>query len=201
MSHISEFDFLSYKFTRSGLRMSDRTVLKIKQRCARIIYNHLLLYPGRVSAYRRSRLGAGFRDWDLVTCINELRGYVYGGRYEHELQEYLSGMINIRNLSGAVSYFCLVEDSAIFSELDGWLVDSLWRAYRARRKILEAISGIRHRAISKRRMTDGSWYNFAAVAVNTRPPSFFTAWRAARKSWERHGLGGVDSSGMGYAYE
>jgi hypothetical protein len=49
-------------------------------------------------------------------------------------------------------------------------------------------------------MIDGGWYNFPGIPMETRAPSFFTAWRAARKSWMRHGLGGVDAQGMGYAY-
>lgn len=208
LAHVSEFDFLSYSFRRDGLHVSKKTIQAIKRRCARIIYNHLLLYPRRIKSYGSGRVGTGFKDWDLVTCVNELRGYIYGGRSQATMDAYLSGGIGIRNLSGAVSYFCLVEESDIFRELDGWLIDSLSRAYSARVVLLRSLTtGFgaklmlkKLNEIPKSAIVDGSWYDFPSIPMETRAPSFFTAWRAARKSWMRHGLGGVDSQGMGYSY-
>lgn len=199
MAHISEFDFLSYKFKRSGLHVSNRAVANIKRRCARIIYNHLLLYPRRVKAYNPKRLGRGFRDWDLVTCVNELRAFVYGGQRQSTLDAYLAGQVNLRNLSGAVSYFSLVEDSAIFRELDGWLVDVVYRAYQARVGLLAKLGSKKAKPISKDAILTGAWYKYSALPMETRAPSFFTAWRASRKSWLRHGLGGINAQG-GYSY-
>lgn len=208
LAHVSEFDFLSYCFRRDGLHVSKKAVRAIKRRCARIIYNHLLLYPKRTRSYAQNRVGVGFRDWDLVTCLNELRAYIYGGRSQAVMEQYLSGETKIRNVSGAVSYFCLVEESSIFRELDGWLIDALYRAYHARVLLLRPLTlgfgaNIRARAlkkIQKSALIDGSWYDFPDIPMETQAPSFFTAWRAARKSWMRHGSGGVDSQGMGYAY-
>jgi RNA-directed DNA polymerase len=165
-----------------------------------------LLHPKRVKKFGLNRLGDGFRDWDLVTCLNELRAYVYGGRSQADLDAYLSGDASFRNLSGAVSYFCLVEKSAIFRELDGWLIDCLSRAYYARILLLRSVPrfiGSKARLatlkeIPKGELIDGSWYKFPSVPIETRAPSFFTAWRAARKSWARHGLGGVDTRVSGY---
>ena len=200
MAHISEFDFLGYKFRRSGLYMGDRAKASIKRRCSKIIYNNLLLHLKRTKALSRKRIGRGFRDWDLVTCINELRAYIYGGISQASLDQVLSGKTSTKNISGAVSYFALVEDSKIFRELDGWLVDVLSRAYDARKKAASAIPGRTVRSITKDQLIAGAWYQFPAVSLETRLPSFFTAWRAARKSWSQHGLGGIDPQGMGYAY-
>jgi hypothetical protein len=206
LAHVSEFDFLSYSFRRDGLHVGKRAIRSIKRRCARIIYNHLLLHPKRTKSFGKDRLGAGFQDWDLVTCVNELRAYIYGGRSQSAIDQYLAGTVNISNMSGAVSYFCLVENSAIFRELDGWLLDCLCRAYKARIVLLRSfpktmLSLVKLKflkEITKARMTKGGWYNFPTLPMETRAPSFFTAWRAARKSWMRHGLGGVDVQGMGY---
>ncbi|WKA28361.1 reverse transcriptase domain-containing protein [Bradyrhizobium roseum] len=208
LSHIAHFDFLSYSFQRDGLHVSQRAAAAIKRRCARIIYNHLLLHPRRTKSFGHARLGAGFRDWDLVTCLNELRAYIYGGRSQRAIDDYLVGASNISNLSGAVSYFCLVEDSKIFRELDGWLIDCLYRAYNARTALLHSFPSTLAskvklkflKEIIKPKMIDGSWYDFPTIPMETRAPSFFTAWRAARKSWMRHGLGGIDAGGMGYSY-
>lgn len=201
MAHISEFEFLGYKFRRSGLFMGDRAKSSIKRRCSRIIYNNLLLHLRRTKSLSRKRVGRGFRDWDLVTCINELRAYIYGGLSQTALDDTLSGSSSVKNVSGAVSYFALIEESQIFRELDGWLVDALSRAYEARRKAVLALPGRTFRSIKKEQLVAGTWYKFPALSSETRLPSFFTAWRAARKSWSQHGLGGIDSQGMGYAYE
>ncbi|MET4329258.1 RNA-directed DNA polymerase, partial [Bradyrhizobium sp. i1.15.2] len=208
LASIKQFDFLSYSFHRDGLHVSDKALGAIKRRCARIIYNHLLLHPRRTKSFETKRIGAGFRDWDLLTCLNELRAYVYGGRSQDDIDDYLAGTENISNLSGAISYFCLVEDGAVFRNLDGWLVDSLCRAYEARRalllsfpKTLASLVALKAmKRISERKMIDGTWYDFPKLPLDTRIPSFFTAWRAARKSWMRHGLGGVDTTGTGYSY-
>jgi hypothetical protein len=208
LAHISEFDFLSYSFRRDGLHMSKRAIRAIKKRCARIIYNHLLLYPKRAKSLGFDRLGRGFKDWDLVTCLNELRAYVYGGYSQSTIDNYLAEKSTIRNLSGAVSYFCLVENGSVFRELDGWLISALCRAYRARIILLRSLPPFFGSSSKMRTLRDlsqdeairGSWYVFPSIPMETRAPSFFTAWRAARKSWTRHGLGGVDTQGMGYAY-
>ncbi len=202
MAHITEFEFLSYKFTRAGLRVGDRAIATIKRRCARIIYNHLLLYPRRAKTFNSARLGSGFRDWDLVTCVNELRSYIYGGLRQSTVDSYIAGNANVRNLSGAVSYFSLVEDSAIFSQLDGWLLDAIHRAYRERVRLLNKLKKKKapaYKSPTKKSLLNGSWYKHAAIPIETALPSFFTSWRASRKSWLRHGLGGINAQG-GYGY-
>ena len=42
---ISGFDFLGYRFRHSSLDLSDAAIHTMKRKCARIIYNHLLLHP------------------------------------------------------------------------------------------------------------------------------------------------------------
>lgn len=200
MASTSHIDFLSYRFTPSGLQISERSIRAIKLRCARIIYNHLLLYPRRTLRIKSGRTGGRFYDWDLVTCINELRNYIYGGLKQCHVDQYLSGAINMKNIAGAVSYFSLVENSAQFRELDGWLINILERALNKR---VELVRTIRrrpsHRSLSRAEIVDGTWYRFS-ISMETKAPSFFTAWRAARKSWSQHGLGGVDAVGVGYSY-
>ena len=202
MAHISEFEFLGYRFTKSGLYVGSRAIHNIKRRCSAIIYNNLLLHPRRVNAISQKRLGHGFKDWDLVTCINELRSYVYGGLSQAAIDQTLNSKETIKNISGAVSYFALVEDWRVFRELDGWLVNVLQRAYSER--IKTAANASKKRIIASlptERLIDGKWYKFSGIPMETKLPSFFSAWRAARKSWSRHGLGGIDPQGMGYAYK
>lgn len=202
MRHISSFTFLSYKFTPDAVFVSDKSIRTIKARCAKVVYMHLLLHPRRAGKVSPKRVGGNFYDWDLVTCINELRKYIYGKMSQGTLDRYLSGDVDLKNVQGAVSYFSLVEAGDQFRKLDGWLIDILHRALAERAKIIHSMSPQKcYTVASKAQLLDGSWYKKKFPPMETRAPSFFSAWRAGRKSLARHGLGGVDAVGMGYSYD
>ncbi|WP_202325925.1 reverse transcriptase domain-containing protein [Mesorhizobium sp. 113-3-9] len=200
MANIGHFNFLSYRFSPSGLSVSEKSIRTIKLRCAKIIYNNLLLHPRRTGKISAKRFGAGFYDWDLVTCINELRKYIYGGLSQSKLEGYLAGTTKVGRVLGAVSYFSLVEQGHQFRALDGWLLDVIRRALKKRREIVKAAVGKTLKPVTMKKLTSGEWYNFPGLDMETKMPSFFLAWRSARKSWAQHGLGGVDTTGMGYSY-
>lgn len=201
MRSISDFTFLSYKFTPSRVFVSDKSIRTIKARCAKIIYMHLLLHPRRAGKVSSRRIGGDFYDWDLVTCLNELRNYIYGKLKQSTIDCYLSDDINLKNIQGAVSYFSLVESGDQFRALDGWLIDILHRAISERARFVRlTTSNELHAAAPKNQLIDGSWYRAKFPILETSAPSFFSAWRAGRKSLARHGLGGVDAVGMGYSY-
>ena len=163
---------------------------------------HLLLHPKRAGKVSPKRFGPGFYDWDLVTCVNELRKYIYGKMKQGTLDRYLKGDIDLKNIQGAVSYFSLVEAGDQFRELDGWLIDILHRALAERARLIHSTSSPKpYTVASKDQLIDGSWYTRIIPPMETRAPSFFSAWRASRKSLARHGLGGVDAVGMGYSYD
>jgi hypothetical protein len=133
--------------------------------------------------------------------MNELRKYVYGKMNQRTLDRYLDGDIDLKNIQGAASYFSLVEKGDQFRQLDGWLIDILHRALSERAKLIHSTTRKSYAVPSKAHLIDGSWYKRTVPAMETRAPSFFTAWRASRKSLTRHGLGGVDTVGMGYSYD
>lgn len=201
MAHIPEFSFLSYKFTRDGLGMSKKAEANIKRRCVKIIYNNLLLHLRNTKKISKGRRGLGFIDWDLVTCVNELRRYIYGGKKQHELESFLAGTASIGRFAGAVGYFCLLEGGTKFRELDGWLVYILGSMYKRRLELLPKKLKASGGLITDEELISGNWYDFPTIPLETSLPSFFTAWRAARKNFAKHGLGGVDTTGEGYAYE
>ena len=201
MLSIDHFNFLSYKFTPNEVLVSDRAIRSIKLNCARTIYRHLLLHPRRAKKVSLRRITGTQYDWDLVTCINELRRYVYGGIDQATIDKYLDDRINLANIQGAVSYFGLVEKGDQFRALDGWLINCLGRALKERVRFIRIHTPRkRHRYLSESDLIMGSWYKFKKLSMETRVPSFFSAWRASRKSLARHGLGGVDAIGNGYSY-
>lgn len=169
-------DFLAHTLSSKGVTVSLRSILRIKKKISQIIYRHLLLQPTR-REFNSSRIGDGFRDWDLVTCINEIRRYIYGRISESTLNASLDGTTPFNMTRGALSYYPTVdsENSSVFKSLDGWLCNTLCRAYNRRISLLQNL-GIELAPIDKMEMISGSWYQFPELYMETRLPSFFKSW-------------------------
>lgn len=164
------------------------------------MYCHLLLHPRRTKRISPKRIRGSPYDRDLVTCLNELRNYIFGGLRQFAIEAYLTGSLSLSRIQGAVSYFSAVEKGDQFRELHGWLVSILHRAVNERVRIVRTYTTKKkHPFISVSELLDGSWYGMG-LPMETAFPNFFSAWRASRKSLMRHGLGGVDAVGMGYSY-
>ena len=101
--------FLSHELSGDGVAIAPTAIARMKKRTARIMYNNLLLQPKR-QQFNSNRIGPGFRDWDLVTCVNELRRYIYGRISEASLSAGLSGKVRINSTRCALSFFPLAEE-------------------------------------------------------------------------------------------
>lgn len=196
---IDNFSFLGYRFSKSAISISEKKVQNVKKEISSIIYKHLLLYPRQLRTFNPARIGPGFFDWDLVTCLNEIRRFIYGGLQESRLEEFLNDRATIHTMKGLMAYYCLVDDHDQLHALDGWLLDALHRACRERRKLLAGL-GSALAPLGKSDLISGSWFHYPAIPQETTCPSFFLAWRAARKKWERHGIRGIHIPKHFYTY-
>ncbi len=180
--------FLAHSLSASGVGVSPKSISRIKKKVSHLIQLHLLLQPTRGHVSTR-RMGSGFQDWDLVTCVNELRRYIYGRITEAELNDSLTGSGQFNITRCALSFYPTVDPSKadVFKSLDGWLVDTLSRAYKRRVQLLADL-GISATALSKSDLMSGSWYSFPAVPVETRLPSFFKSWLYVRRCARIFGL-------------
>jgi RNA-directed DNA polymerase len=194
-------DFLGYSISNSKILLSDKSIARFKGTVGKIIYNHLILYPKKFGTFNSSRIGLGFIDWDLVTCINDIRRYLYGGISESSIRGYLDAKSAIRRFKSISAYYCLCDDVQQFASLDGWLVNILQRAHEHRRKLLAAKYGIACPRINKSELISGDWYRYAAVPFEAQCPSFVVSWRTARKKWLRKGLVGLSLPDNFYSYE
>jgi hypothetical protein len=160
----------------------------MKKKVASIIYKNLLLQPKRVK-FNSARIVAGFWDWDLVTCVNELRRYIYGGISEKALTEALSGTGPVMMTRSAMSFYPTIDFAATscLRELDGWLVDVVWRTHKKRARLLVA-TGIILATPSKAELIDGSWYVSVTLQNETKLPSFFKSWAYVKKCSKVFGL-------------
>lgn len=180
--------FLSHELSGDGVAIAPRAIARMKKRAARIMYNNLLLQPKR-QQFNTTRIGLGFRDWDLVTCVNELRRYIYGRITEASLSAGLSGNERINSTRCALSFYPLVDEEggAVLRQLDGWLVDSLARCYAKRCGILQAL-GHTVSPVTIEELISGAWYSFPSVRVETKLPSFFKAWLYVNRAAKIYGL-------------
>lgn len=180
--------FLSHKLSGDGVAIAPRAIARMKKRAARIMYNNLLLQPKR-HQFNDKRVGPGFRDWDLVTCVNELRRYIYGRITEASLSSGLSGKQRINSTRCSLSFFPLIDEKggAELKKLDGWLADSLARCYVKRCDILQSL-GHTVSPVTIEELISGAWYSFPSVRVETKLPSFFKAWLYVNRAAKIYGL-------------
>jgi RNA-directed DNA polymerase len=181
------FDFLGNRISQTDVTIASKSIRRIKRKISAIIHRHLLLYPSR-DLFSTNRITANGLDWDLITCLNEIRRYLYGSITEAHIQECLirrtSPLIMTKCL---LSYYPLVDDVRVFRELDGWLLNVIVRAQRARiAKIAKWTSSAR--PYSEQELISGSWYQ-SQVPNEPRLPSFVRSWKYVRKLLRVYGAG------------
>jgi len=193
---INYIDYVGHRITVSGpgapsISIPDKAIARIKRRISKIIHIHLFHHRrNSTDPVELSRFGPGLMDWDLVTCINELRKYIYGGLSRGELESFLNGTSRLKRVRGLMGFLPLVSDVRQLSELDGWLVSVVRRAQRERVR-MAALRGVTVPQPQEHLLIDGLWYNFPHLEHDTKIPSFVLAWRASRKFSRRYGLGRI----------
>ena len=123
----------------------------------------------------------------MVTCINEIRRYLYGRVSEKTVSECLSDKKKpLEKTRGLLSYYPLIDKPANLQELDGWLLNVIHRAQVARNKLMKS-KGPAH-VYTEKELLSGSWYRRKRPPVETKLPSFFRIWLYTRKCLQVYGL-------------
>lgn len=73
LNKIGHVNFLGHLVASSEINLTEKAIKRIKRKISEIIYIHLLLHRRNKHPINPKRLGAGHIDWDLVTCLNEIR--------------------------------------------------------------------------------------------------------------------------------
>jgi hypothetical protein len=191
------FDFLGHDISSVGVAPSRRTVQRLKRNLSRIIHRHLLLYPMSRKQFTPKRLDSCGIDWDLVTCVNELRDYLYGHVSEEQLSGALARKKPLRNTKCALSYFPLVDLPDRFRHLDGWLAGTLLRCHEKRVRVLSAM-GYSPSNVGRTALVSGTWYRGTLIHNESKLPSAFRAWLYIRKCRNTFGLHSFPSPPYGY---
>jgi len=197
------YDYLGYRFTKSGLKIPDHVRSRIIAKMSRLIQLYLIQYPKKFGFNKkRCRVSGKPYDWDLLGLILELRGYLYGGLEEEEISSFLSGEGKLKKMRGLMGFYALLDDAETLKELDRWLVVNLRLAMRKRQLILKEKYKRKGLAPSAEELILGNWLDKSTWdgenCPNPRLPSFVRGWRAARKYYYTFGLEGVEPPPYSY---
>lgn len=183
----TNFAFLGHTLSGNIIGLRPKTLKKIKTRISEIINRHLIHYPKKYK-FASSRYSHSTKvDWDLVTCINDLRRYIYGNISEAKLSACLTNKSEpLKFVISTMSFYPLVNDEKIFKSLDGWLIHSLDQALKKREAILKRyIRG--YQRITKQSLLADRWFK-GKPPQETKIPSFFKAWLYTKKLVKVYGI-------------
>lgn len=186
----TSFDFCGHNISGDGVTVRQSTLRKIKTRISEIIHRHLILYPKHhgISSTRFDTTSG--IDWDLVTCINELRARIYGNLTEKRLSECLTDRTQLLRFTKSVtSFYPGVTEGEVFRKLDGWLVDTLYYALLVRSGLVAAAFPAYCFPVEREALIDGRWYpNPWPIENETRLPSFYKSWLYTRRLVRVYGI-------------
>jgi RNA-directed DNA polymerase len=188
---IKSVDFLGHNVSSDRVNLTQKAVQRIKRKISKVIYIHLLQQARKGLPVNPERIGGSWTDWDLITCLNEIRRYIYGGLKEKMLTSFIDDDVKLPFVRGLMAFYPLVTQVDTLAELDGWLKNIFERALRERNRLITA-QGMAGYSISERQLLTGSWYNHE-IMNETKLPSFVLAWRAARKFYKRFGLSEIQA--------
>lgn len=196
------FDYLGYRFTKDGLTIPNRVKRRIIAKLSRLIHLYLIHYPQKFGfSLARCNTSPAY-DWDLLGLISEIRGYLYGGLSEKEINAFLATGKRLRKMRGLMGFYALLERKEILQELDGWLVNNVRCAMVKRNQLLKAKYSCATVTPTNRELILGSWLNTTTWSGSSLPelklPSFVRGWRAARKYYFTFGLEDVEPPSYGY---
>lgn len=191
----TDFTYLGYGFTESGLVMPDKSGIKLQRKISRLI-NIYLINSLKVGFNPKRANAAAAYDWDLLGFIYELRRSLYGGLTEKKVSGFLDGSSNLERMRGLMGFYALLEDKEKLRHLDGWMVNVTIRACRTRNKILVSKYGSDCPTPSSEELIKGTWFNLAnwddtqndVDSLELTFPSLVRGWRAARKYYFTRGL-------------
>ncbi len=129
----SAVSFVGYQIGSKIISMRESTLKRAKDRMSYLIYSNLLQEPKRGNTVI-ARLAFGI-DRDYLIMLAQLRRYLYGELSESQLRKYMARQTPLMRYHGLMSFYPIVNDEVLLKQLDGWLLNSVYRAMRLRAKL------------------------------------------------------------------
>ncbi|WP_076057580.1 reverse transcriptase domain-containing protein [Mycobacterium sp. IS-1264] len=194
-------DYLGHSLGLGQVRMRESAVTRIKTKIGGLIYNNLLREP---MARRQSARQLTGNDRDYITCILQIRRYMYGPLGEAEVRRFIQGSIPFMSFEGVMAFFPLVNDIEQLSHLDGWLSNQIWLALGRRQQLLiqQGLPTPKPMGLSKQELI-----GFTTVSSTTRRtvdlrlPSFIRVAKVVKRATQTYGFGVVPGGNSLYLYD
>jgi len=168
--------FLGAEISSAGICPPEKRIRRMKDQIALVVYRNLI-QPLKKGTFDVQRIQPDV-DWDLVTCINEIRRMIYGRLSEADLTQGLQSKSPRKAIRRSrMNGFEMVDMPERFKEFDGWLVGVMERAY-AKRAALVSKLGAKPLQLKRKSITSGEWYKYKSdrFSHETHLPSSFRAW-------------------------
>ena len=125
--------FIGYSISPFVISIRPENLERIKKHLSYLIYSNLLQAPkqGHLLPNRLS----GLVDKDYLVMLVQIRRFLYGELTESKLRKYLGRQTPLMRYHGVMSFYPIVTDENLLRELDGWLLNSVMRALKLRRKL------------------------------------------------------------------
>jgi hypothetical protein len=130
MNSKSSVDFVGYAISSDKISIRSDALAKTKKHLSYLIYSNLLQWPKK-GVCLKERIDGGV-DWDYVVMLNQVRRYLYGEMSEAQLRKYLARQTPRIKYHGLMSFYPVISDENQLKELDGWLLNSVYRALKLR---------------------------------------------------------------------
>jgi hypothetical protein len=124
-------DFVGYRISFRKVGIRQKTVNRIKNHLAYLVYANLLQQRPASENAVLARV-AGASDLDYVVMIAQIRRYLYGNLTETMLAKFSTGDTPRMQYKGLMSFYPIVDDIDQLQSLDGWLLHTVCTSLRQR---------------------------------------------------------------------
>jgi hypothetical protein len=188
----SAVSFVGYQIGAKIISMRPSTLKRAKDWMSYLIYANLLQEPKRGNTFI-ARIAFGI-DRDYLIMLAQLRRYLYGELTESQLRKYMARQTPLMHYHGLMSFYPIVNDETLLRELDGWLLNSVYRALKLRSKLLRR-AGITilppPHGLTKKALLKLSYRPQPGQFVDLRFPSIARVARLIRRASRTYGTSAI----------
>ncbi len=187
-------EFVGYSIStnsESNVSIKKSSVLKIKRQISYILYKHLI-QPLLVNPLQNVIIPANNKDPALLGAISEIRRYLYGNLSDKLINDYLQGRLRRISFKGVMSFYPLVNNENQMKELDGWLVNAIYKALNKRKSLLKSLNYNRDYMFPFN-TNQTEFLLFCSKDKKLKIPSFLLMHKALKHGLKDKGITGVTS--------
>jgi RNA-directed DNA polymerase len=193
--------FIGYTIGSQLISFRRENLKKSQDWLSYLIYSNLVQEPkkGRVMSERVS----GDVDWDYVVMLAQIRRYLYGELSESQLRKYMGRQTPLMRYHGLMSFYPVVNDESVLKHVDGWLLNSVYRALRLRGRLLLK-SGLSRlpipHGLSKADLVKFRHITREGKRIDLRFPSIARVARLIRRASKTYGASAIAGPGSNAYY-